>query len=131
MDTNRAIEILRLLSDGVDPFTGEIFTQNSPYQHPDTVRALFEAINALRKRQERETRQKTLPENAGKPWSVEEDNQVINEFDNGKSCIEISKENKRTEGAIRSRLIKLGKISPELVGTAHPTFGETRRETAG
>jgi hypothetical protein len=49
METDRATEILRLLGEGIDPFTGEIFPQNSPYQHPDTVRALFKAIDALRK----------------------------------------------------------------------------------
>jgi DNA-binding NarL/FixJ family response regulator len=110
MDTNRAIEILKLLSDGIDPFTGEIFPENSPYQHPDTVRALFKAIDALRKIQSREVRQKNLPENTGKSWSEEEDNQLIDKFDSGKSCKEISEEHKRTEGAIKSRLIKLGKL---------------------
>jgi len=45
MDTDRAKEILELLSDGIDPFTGEIFPKDSPYQHPDTVRALFKAIH--------------------------------------------------------------------------------------
>ena len=111
METDRAIEILRFLSDGVDPFTGEIFPENSPYQHPDTVWALFKAIDALRKIQSRHIRQGNLPENAGKAWTEEDDNQLINNYDSGKSYKEISEEHKRTEGAIKSRLLKLGKIS--------------------
>lgn len=111
METDRAIEILKLLSDGVDPFTGEIFPANSPSQHPDTVRALFKAIDALRKIQSRHVRQGNLPENAGKPWTEGEDNQLTNSYDGGKSFKEISEEHKRTEGAIKSRLLKLGKIS--------------------
>ena len=111
METDRAIEILKLLGDGVDPFTGEIFSENSPYQHPETVGALFKAIDALRKIQSRQARQGDLPENAGKPWTEEEDNQLINTYDGDKSIREISEEHKRTEGAIKSRLLKLGKIS--------------------
>src|SRR5512145_2404330 len=111
MDTDRMIEILKLLSDGIDPFTGEIFPDNSPYQHPDTVRALFKAIEALRKIQTRQVRQRDLPENAGNPWSEEEDNQLTSSYDGGKSIKELSEQHKRTEDALKSRLLKLGKIS--------------------
>jgi len=111
METNRAIEILKLLSAGIDPFTGEIFPENSPYQHPDTVRALFKAIDALRKIKTREGWQENLPENAGKPWTEVEDSKLINSYDAGKSFKELSEEHKRTEGAIKSRLLKLGKIT--------------------
>ena len=111
METDRAIGILKLLSDGIDPFTGEIFADNSPYQHPDTVMALFKAIDALRKIQSRQVRQGELPEKAGKPWSEEEDRQLVEKFDGGKSFKELSEEHKRTEGAIKSRLLKFGKIS--------------------
>jgi hypothetical protein len=90
MDTDRAIEILKLLMDGIDPFTGEIFPKDSPYQHPDTVRALFKAIDALGKLQSRQVRQGELPENAGKPWSEEEDKQLVERFDGGESFKELS-----------------------------------------
>jgi hypothetical protein len=111
MDTDRTIQILKLLSDGIDPFTGEIFPKDSPYKHPDTVRALFKAIDALGKIQSRQVRRRELPGNAGKPWSEQEDKQLINNYDTGKSFKEISEEHKRSEGAIKSRLLKLGKIS--------------------
>lgn len=43
-------------------------------------------------------------------WSVEEDNQLRNEFGNGMSIKQMSVLHKRTVGAIRSRLKKLGLI---------------------
>jgi len=112
MEISKAIEIIKALSEGIDPYTGEIFPHDSPYQHPDTVKALFKAINALELMEERNRRQKSLPENAGKSWSEEEDKKLINQFDRGMSFKELSKDHKRTEGAIKSRLVKLGKISP-------------------
>jgi hypothetical protein len=33
-----AAEILQQLADGVNPYTGERFTPDSPYQQADTVR---------------------------------------------------------------------------------------------
>jgi hypothetical protein len=116
MEINKALEIIKVLSEGVDPYTGEVFPPDSPYQHPDIVRALFKAVSALEYLREKNKRQKTLPEHAGKPWSAEEDNLLINRFDKGISIKELSKVHKRTEGAIKSRLVKLGKIS--LIETA-------------
>jgi hypothetical protein len=111
MEIDKALEIIKALSEGIDPHTGEIFPADSPYQQPDTVRALFEAIHALERMQERNRRQKSLPENAGRPWTGEEDKLLIDQFDKGMSFSELSRDHRRTEGAIRSRLLKLGKIS--------------------
>lgn len=47
MELSNAIQIVQALADGVDPHTGEAFPDNSPYQHPQTVRALFTAVKAL------------------------------------------------------------------------------------
>ena len=46
MDANDAIEIVRKLADGVDPFTGERFPPSSPYQNADTVRAVYLALDS-------------------------------------------------------------------------------------
>jgi hypothetical protein len=43
-------------------------------------------------------------------WTNEEDRQLIRERENGKTIREISELHKRTQGAIRSRLKKLGRI---------------------
>ena len=40
MQLDRAKEIIEALADGVDPYTGENFPADGPYQRADTVRAL-------------------------------------------------------------------------------------------
>lgn len=111
MKIARALEIIRALSDGVDPCTGEMFAEESPYQRAETVRALFVAKNALESAEARERRKKVLPERAGKPWDEEEDGALIKRFDEGTSMKKLATEHKRTVWAIESRLAKLGKIS--------------------
>jgi hypothetical protein len=111
MEANRSLEILKSLSEGIDPFTGEIFPEDSPYRHPETRAALSSAIDALVRLQSRLARQEKLPGNAGKAWTEAEDDQLATGFDAGKSFKELSEEHGRTEGAIKSRLLKLGKIT--------------------
>ena len=112
MDYSTALGILRRLSDGVDPTTGEMFPSGSPYQQPEIIRALFTAIEVLEKRCEIAIKRDNLPVNAGKPWTEEEQTLLVNRYDKGSTVKELSKEHNRTLGAITSRLIKLGKISP-------------------
>ena len=47
MDKSEGIKILKQLADGIDPYTGEVFPEDSPYQHPRTARALFYAVMTL------------------------------------------------------------------------------------
>ena len=110
MEISEALKIIRALADGVNPFTGEVFPDDSPYQHPQMVRALFKAVGVLESREKREKRRGYLPEHAGNPWRGEEEVRLVSEFDSGLSIAEIAKNHKRTKGAIRSRLKKLGKI---------------------
>lgn len=51
---------------------------------------------------------RSLPENAGKPWSPEDDAELLRMYKSGVTVSEIAKEYKRTKGAIRSRLVSLG-----------------------
>lgn len=110
MEVARTVEIVSSLADGIDPFTGERYPAGSPYQHPDTVRALFLAVRALRSLEQQERRRQGLPRNAGKPWSAEEDERLALEFDNGTPISRLAAEHERTEGAIEARLVKLGKL---------------------
>jgi len=112
MNATEALHILRALADGVDPQTGEEFSDGSPYQNPQTVRALFKSIAALEAVEQREKRVKSLPRHAGKAWDAAEDENLGAEFDAGASIRELSQKHERTEGAIQSRLVKLGKIQP-------------------
>ena len=46
MDISEARAIIKTLAKGVDPFTGEVFAEDSPYNHPQVIRALFAAHDA-------------------------------------------------------------------------------------
>ena len=111
MEISTALGILRRLSDGIDPVTGEVFPTGSPYQQPDIIRALFMAVNSLEKTQEKAARRETLPVNAGKPWTKEEEKLLTDSFDKGVTVNELAKAHERRPGAITSRLLKLGKIN--------------------
>jgi len=91
MEAEKAIDVLRALADGIDPATGEIMPSDSPYQQASTVRALYAALAALSQQQRANERKRRLPSNAGKPWNVEEDQQVASAYDSGRSLQEIAK----------------------------------------
>lgn len=86
--------------------TGEVFPPDSPYQKPQVIHALFLALRTLEGKQ----RKRNSPENAGKPWRASEDELLCMRFDAGASISEIAREHRRTEDAIRARLVRLGKI---------------------
>jgi len=106
MEPDRAIEIVQSLADGVDPYSGERFPSTSPYQQADTVRALHLALEGLGKLK-RSTARKTGP---GRPWSEDEEKDLLRKFDDKVDVEEIAKEHERTKGAIWARLEKLGRI---------------------
>jgi len=109
MNIIRAVEIVSLLSDGIDPYTGEVLS-DGVYQHPETYLALDKAKEALVRMINYEKKQRDLPNNAGMSWSVEEENTLVASFDTGTGIKDLADAHKRTEGAIRSRLVRLGKI---------------------
>ncbi len=110
MEIEKAISIIKALSEGIDPYTGEQYSPESPYQMPDTVRALHMAVMVLEKHQKTNLRQQDLPRSAGKPWNDDEDKHLIEAYDTGTPIKEISELHDRTVGAIRSRLVKHGRI---------------------
>lgn len=111
MEIQEALEIVRKLANGVHPETGAVLDSSSPFQHPQTVRALNRAVGALEFQQERERARHSLPANAGKPWSSAEDTQICDELRRGINFQEIARGHGRTVGSIVARLIRLGKIS--------------------
>ena len=100
--------ILDRLAHGIDPFTGQRLT--GPYAHAETVHALRLAAEALRRA---EQRQRPQPEHAGKAWESEEEKLVAEAFDDGMSIAAIARNHGRTAGAIRARLIRLGKLQED------------------
>ena len=113
MKIEKSIEIIRLLSQGVDPETGEICSNDSPFQQPSVIRALYASVDALEKEKRRIKRNKNLPKNAGNPWSNEEDKALIEGYESKKSLKELAEIHQRTKGSIHSRLVKNGKIEIE------------------
>ena len=110
MTPNEAKSIIETLANGVDPETGEVLSAQSVFNNPQVIRALFIATNALDGLAKREKQAKTLPGNAGNAWSETEDSSLLSAFDAGGSIKDISAKHGRTEGAIASRLIRLGRI---------------------
>lgn len=107
MSNDRALEILQLMSDGINPLTGEILPENDLCNQPDIIRALHTAVNVLEKGDKSKS---PLPENAGKPWTAEDDETLCRLFDSGVSTKELAEHFQRTKGAITSRLARLGKV---------------------
>lgn len=147
MDDQQALAIVTALANGADPRTGEVFPADSPYQSPDVIRALFAAQRALEARMRPPARaQRTgattsqpssggvtghaTPNkpNAGKPWSAEEDKQLLASFDGGKPLADIAREHGRTTGGVRARLEKHGRLEPSPA-TRWPVKDATRQTT--
>lgn len=111
MKTEVALRIITALSDGVNPDTGEILSNESCFNNPKTIRALFLAKESLEKTLKINNRKAELPDNAGKPWKSEEDAELTSRFDSGMDINEMSQLHGRTRGSIASRLVRLGKIN--------------------
>ena len=101
MELTQAKKIVQELADGIDPTTGEIFDDNSVFNKPEVIRALFTLLHAV-------PDEVDPLRNAGKPWNTIEDNKLRDEFALGVKIGDIAKEHGRTRGAIESRLDLLG-----------------------
>jgi hypothetical protein len=124
MDDLHVLRVLTALANGTDPNTGEIYPPESPYQSPDVIRALFAATRALENRKSQiatpgqSSRQgenavrHAAGANVGKNWSANEDQQLLTGFDAGKSLSELAQIHGRTQGGVRARLEKHGRLEP-------------------
>lgn len=115
MDQDKARTLLQALAAGIDPHSGESFPSDSPYQHPDIVRALYTALEALQPRGARNAA--TAPPraasgNAGKPWTKEEDERLLAAFASGMSLQALAAQHGRSRTGIEARLAKHGKVPP-------------------
>jgi len=107
---SETLQILRALADGKHPLTGEALPDESCYQSAKVLRALLAGIEALAKEAQKKNR--VLPGAAGKPWDAEEDESLVADFESGTAIAALAQTHERTEGAIRSRLMRLGKLVP-------------------
>lgn len=109
MDIERAKELLTALSDGVNPLTGEVLPEDDICNQVEIVRALNTVLRYIDGCPMKAT--KALPENAGKPWTNEDEEVLGRMFEEGCSRKEICNYFKRSSGAIAARLVKMGKIN--------------------
>lgn len=110
MDVDQAIAIVQKLADGVDPTTGERLPSSSVYQQADTVRALHLALEGLDRLKRVKERVHSGPPNAGRPWTKDEEDKMLQQFDAKVDVAAIAQELNRTTGAIWARLEKVGRI---------------------
>lgn len=113
METGNAIKIIMALANGINPRTGEGFSEKSPYRNPQTIQALLVAIEGLKQIKSAEERQKS-PKNAGEYWKDDEDLQLISAFDAGEKVSQLAKKHQRSRGAIVSRLLMHGRVPPPV-----------------
>ncbi|MBX9812298.1 MAG: hypothetical protein K2Y16_11910 [Burkholderiales bacterium] len=114
MEREHTLRILNALAGGVHPATGEKFPADSPYQHPDTVRALFEAVRAIEGGRAPAAKSEPKPappqSGAGARWTPEEEERLAAAFDAGRTVDELVRAHNRSRAGIEARLLKLGKI---------------------
>lgn len=107
MDIIRAKEIIATLAEGIDPITGEILPDDCVCNKAEVVRAFYAILN------EKPLKSKGKSENAGKPWSSNDDALLSEMYKNGATKTEIQNHFKRSSGSIHSRLVRLGLINPD------------------
>lgn len=117
MDEARALSIVSALANGVNPATGEIFPADSPYQSADVVRALFLVVRLMEVGQSKNRARPTAPCNAGKPWTAEEDEKLLREFDRGVAVAQLAQAHGRTSAGIQARLEKHGKLQATVASS--------------
>ena len=115
MELQTAREIIDTLARGIHPVSGEVMAENSPYNEPQVIRALFTVSQALQAGVPAKPKRE-LPPNAGKPWTAEDDEKLGAAFDAGKPLAELATGFGRTRHSVEARLVKLGRL--EGAGTA-------------
>ena len=115
MEIQAARQIIDTLAQGIHPVSGEVMPEDSPYNAPPVIRALFAVSQALDEASSNGASKprKQLPANAGKAWLPEEDGKLETAFAAGIDAKQIADELGRTLWAIEARLVKLGKLPPK------------------
>ena len=112
MELQAARQIIDTLAQGIHPVTGEVMPEDSPYNAPPVIRALFAVSQALDGSVPSAKAKRELPPNAGKPWAANEDGKLESAFAAGIDVKDIAHELGRTSWAVEARLVKLGKLPP-------------------
>ena len=113
MQNPDATVILKTLIEGREPGSLEPLPADSVAHRADVLRALLVAVAALERVEVRSKRRAALPDNAGHPWTTEEDSRLVSAFKAGESPQAIAERHSRTLRAIEARLQRMGLLDPE------------------
>ena len=109
MELKQAKKILDLLADGINPTTGEPLEEYDSCNQVEVVRALHIVLRHCNA--PNENTKKAPAENAGKPWTSEDDEILCRMFDTGCSTQDMCNHFQRSRGGIAARLVRFGKIN--------------------
>lgn len=119
MHQDRNLQVLELLANGINPINKEAFPADHPCQHPEVIRALFNAIAIVKRGNHFPIAKKIVnpgdPAKKGVPWTKEEDKNLIDSFKENPSLELLAKQHERSQVAIEKRLMKLGLIPSRYV----------------
>ena len=123
MELYKAVQMIESVANGIHPETGEGFPQDSPYNSPGIIRALFTCtqhithslprIKKTADQKQAENKIKGLPKNAGLPWTKEMKTQLAELFKAGENPTNLARILERTQYAIVLELKKQELISEE------------------
>ena len=121
MEKSQVVETLSALASGVHPVTGEVFDEDSPYNHPQILRALFGSLEIIqapagrapKKSQEEINREEGRPLRFNMRWSEQEDEELLSLIVKGTLTGDIAEQFQRTKGSIHSRLQGKGLLERE------------------
>lgn len=102
-------QVIRLLAQGINPVTGEVLPNTSPYNEPVVIRALFATLEHVRI-PSKPRREKEMPAMHGQPWSPEDRERLAAAFMTGESEARLAEAFQRTPGGIRAELLRQGLI---------------------
>lgn len=126
MDFNEAKNILNFLANGINPITGEVLPEISPYNEPKVIRALFTILGSSKsqkapKKTPEEKQQENLisgrPKNSGLPWTDDLKKELEDKYNSGFKVEELVQYFERTKGSILSELLKQGLIDKTIADT--------------
>lgn len=106
-----ARRVLDALIQGVDPETGDILPSDALVRTSVIRNALLVALEALRDNEPPPHAKAGSPARAGVPWTTEEDDTLRAAFTRGDSVGQLGSDHGRTNGAIKSRLMRLGLLA--------------------
>ena len=111
MTTDRAIEILRCMANGIDPITGEILEEDHLCNSPEVIRALYTAIQAMSGAENGDEScsvRKSGKLNAGRTWTDADLDALKRMYQDGDSMDLICAKLQRRERGVLKQLERLG-----------------------